>query len=103
VRKGSFCYFFPTKRELALADIDERWKRAQANILEPAFTPDVEPLERIVRFFHRAAEHQRGEVVLGCPSSTLAAAYVLSWMSRLALSIRRARAVLVRGIVDWSV
>jgi TetR/AcrR family transcriptional regulator, transcriptional repressor for nem operon len=72
VRKGSFYYFFPTKRDLALAAIDERWRRAQANILEPAFAQDVEPLERIVRFFHRAAEHQHGEVVLGCPFGNLA-------------------------------
>jgi TetR/AcrR family transcriptional regulator, transcriptional repressor for nem operon len=72
VRKGSFYYFFPTKRELALAAIDDRWKRAQANILEPAFIPDVEPLARIVRFFHRVAQHQRGGVVLGCPFGNLA-------------------------------
>ncbi len=72
VRKGSFYYFFPTKRDLALAAIDERWQRAQANILEPAFAADVEPLERIVRFFHRAAEQQRGDIVLGCPFGNLA-------------------------------
>jgi TetR/AcrR family transcriptional repressor of nem operon len=72
VRKGSFYYFFPTKRELALAAIDERWQRAQTSILEPAFAADVEPLERIIRFFHRAAEHQRDEVVLGCPFGNLA-------------------------------
>jgi TetR/AcrR family transcriptional regulator, transcriptional repressor for nem operon len=72
VRKGSFYYFFPTKRDLVLAAIDDRWERAQTTILEPAFAADVEPLERIVRFFHRAAEHQRGEVVLGCPFGNLA-------------------------------
>jgi TetR/AcrR family transcriptional regulator, transcriptional repressor for nem operon len=72
VRKGSFYYFFPTKRDLALAAIEERWEGARANILEPAFAPDVEPLERIARFFRRAADHQRGGVVLGCPFGNLA-------------------------------
>jgi TetR/AcrR family transcriptional repressor of nem operon len=72
VRKGSFYYFFPSKRDLALAAIDERWARAQANILEPAFALDVEPLQRIVRFFHRAADNQRGGTVLGCPFGNLA-------------------------------
>jgi TetR/AcrR family transcriptional regulator, transcriptional repressor for nem operon len=72
VRKGSFYYFFPSKRDLALAAIDESWARAQATILEPAFAPDVPPLERIVRFFRLAAERQSGAVVLGCPFGNLA-------------------------------
>jgi len=72
VRKGSFYYFFPSKRDLALAAIDERWARARATILEPAFAPDIPPFERIVRFFHRAAANQRGAVVRGCPFGNLA-------------------------------
>jgi TetR/AcrR family transcriptional repressor of nem operon len=72
VRKGSFYYFFPSKRDLALAAIDDRWARARANILEPSFAPDVPPLERIARFFHRAADNQRGDVVQGCPFGNLA-------------------------------
>jgi len=72
VRKGSFYYFFPSKRDLALAAVDERWARARANILEPAFAPDVPPLERIARFFHRAADNQSGSVVHGCPFGNLA-------------------------------
>jgi TetR/AcrR family transcriptional repressor of nem operon len=72
VTKGSFYYFFPSKRDLALAAIDARWAHAQTAILEPAFAPDVEPLERIVRFFHCAAEHQRGPVLHGCPFGNLA-------------------------------
>jgi TetR/AcrR family transcriptional regulator, transcriptional repressor for nem operon len=72
VRKGSFYYFFASKRDLALAAIDESWARAQAAILEPAFAPDLPPLERVVRFFRRAAERQSGVVVLGCPFGNLA-------------------------------
>ncbi len=72
VQKGSFYYFFPSKRDLALAAIDDQWANARATILEPAFASDVEPLERIERFFRSVAEHQRADVVLGCPFGNLA-------------------------------
>jgi len=35
--------------------------------------PDVEPLERVARFFRSVADHQRADVVLGCPFGNLAA------------------------------
>src|SRR5216683_1612763 len=73
VQKGSFYYFFPSKRDLALAAIDDQWSNTQATILEPAFAPDVEPLERIARFFRSVADHQRADVMLGCPFGNLAA------------------------------
>src|SRR6266851_3842971 len=73
VQKGSFYYFFPSKRDVALAAIDDSWARAVTTILEPAFAPDVEPLERIARFFHSVAKRQRAKVVLGCPFGNLAA------------------------------
>ena len=59
VQKGSFYYFFPSKRDLALAAIDDQWSSTQTTILEPAFAPDLEPLERIARFFRSVADHQR--------------------------------------------
>jgi len=73
VQKGSFYYFFPSKRDLALAAIDGQWAKTTATILEPAFAPDVEPFERIARFFRIVAERQRADVVLGCPFGNLAA------------------------------
>src|SRR2546426_11036438 len=73
VQKGSFYYFFPSKRDLALAAIDDQWANTRATILEPAFASDVEPLQRIARFFRSVAEHQRADVVLGCPFGNLAA------------------------------
>src|SRR5260370_9516105 len=73
VQKGSFYYFFPSKRDLALAAVDDQWAVTRATILEPAFAPDVEPLERIARFFRSVADHQRADVVLGCPFGNLAA------------------------------
>ena len=73
VQKGSFYYFFPSKRDLALAAVDDQWAFARATILEPAFAPDVEPLERVARFFRSVADRQRTDVVLGCPFGNLAA------------------------------
>ena len=73
VQKGSFYYFFPSKRDLALAAIDEQWQNTRATILEPAFAPDVEPLARIARFFHMVAQRQRARVVRGCPFGNLVA------------------------------
>jgi TetR/AcrR family transcriptional repressor of nem operon len=73
VHKGSFYYFFPSKRDLALAAIDDQWTKTVTTILEPAFAPDIEPLERIARFFHSVANQQRGRVVRGCPFGNLAA------------------------------
>jgi TetR/AcrR family transcriptional repressor of nem operon len=72
VRKGSFYHFFPSKRDLALAALDEQWARAQRTILEPAFAADLPPLERLARFFRAVADHQRGSVVRGCPFGNLA-------------------------------
>src|SRR5438132_13798603 len=73
VQKGSFYYFFPSKRDLALAAIDDQWAKTQATILEPAFAPDVEPVQRLARFFRYVADRQRAGVVLGCPFGNLAA------------------------------
>jgi TetR/AcrR family transcriptional regulator, transcriptional repressor for nem operon len=73
VQKGSFYYFFPSKRDLALAAIDDQWARAVTTILEPSFAPDIEPLGRIARFFRSVANHQRAKVVRGCPFGNLAA------------------------------
>ena len=73
VQKGSFYHFFATKHDLVLAAIDRQWATAQAEILEPAFSPDLPPPQRFTRFFHLAADRQRGEVVRGCPFGNLAA------------------------------
>ena len=73
VQKGSFYYFFRSKRDLALAAVDDQWAHTRATLLEPAFAPDVAPLERIARFFRTVADRQRTDVVLGCPFGNLAA------------------------------
>ncbi|MHB8575097.1 MAG: TetR/AcrR family transcriptional regulator [Dehalococcoidia bacterium] len=77
VNKGSFYYYFPSKRDLVVAGIEVQWQRIQVALLEPAFAADVPPLDRIVRFFHMAAAmHQErfesGGQVLGCAFGNLA-------------------------------
>ncbi|HVA23900.1 MAG TPA: TetR/AcrR family transcriptional regulator, partial [Chloroflexota bacterium] len=72
VNKGSFYYFFPSKRDLVLAALDVQWANAKAKVLEPSFAADAPPLERILRFFRRAAQAQNRPVVLGCPFGNLA-------------------------------
>jgi TetR/AcrR family transcriptional repressor of nem operon len=77
VNKGSFYYYFPSKQALAVAAIEAQWGRTRTTLLEPAFSADVPPLERIVRLFHLAAGlHQErfdtGGKVLGCAFGNLA-------------------------------
>lgn len=72
VNRGSFYYFFPSKRDLALNVLDDQWARARERVLEPSFASDVPPLERIARFFAKVAEIHRRPVVLGCPFGNLA-------------------------------
>lgn len=72
VNKGSFYYFFPSKRDLILAVLDDQWERTRERVLDPAFHADVPPLERIDQFFRRVTEIHRRPVVLGCPFGNLA-------------------------------
>ena len=72
VRKGSFYYFFPSKRELALAVLDQSHALMQDTLINRAFAPDLPPLARIERFltslydFHKQVKQNSG-YVLGCP------------------------------------
>jgi TetR/AcrR family transcriptional regulator, transcriptional repressor for nem operon len=77
VRKGSFYHFFPSKRDLALAALDAWWDATRSEVLEPAFQPDLPPLQRIERAFQRVAAQQarnreRSGHVQGCPFGNLA-------------------------------
>lgn len=77
VQKGSFYHFFRSKRDLAIAAIDELWSRLREQVFDPAFAEDIPPLQRIERFFERSADFQRSQAkaaghVLGCPLGNLA-------------------------------
>jgi TetR/AcrR family transcriptional regulator, transcriptional repressor for nem operon len=77
VKKGSFYHFFPSKRDLTLAMLDESWKQFRETVLPAAFAPDIAPLKRLERLLdmeyrhHKAVKDQTGQV-LGCPYGNLA-------------------------------
>jgi TetR/AcrR family transcriptional repressor of nem operon len=77
VKKGSFYHFFPSKRDLTIAILDETWEWYRANVLANAFARDVPPLQRIERLLdmvyqhHKSTKEQTGRI-LGCPFGNLA-------------------------------
>ena len=77
VKKGSFYHFFPSKRDLTLAILDESWKRYRETMLAQVFARDLPPLKRIERLLdsqyrhHKAVKDETGHV-LGCPYGNLA-------------------------------
>ncbi len=77
VKKGSFYHYFPSKRDLTLAVLDESWGEFRESLLGNVFQPDVPPLQRLRRLLdmayqhHKAMKEQCGRV-LGCPYGNLA-------------------------------
>ena len=57
VKKGSFYHFFPSKRDLTLAALDELAQRYRRDIFGPAFSTDLPPLERIQHLFELAYQY----------------------------------------------
>jgi TetR/AcrR family transcriptional repressor of nem operon len=55
VKKGSFYYFFRSKRDLVLAALDLRWTLAKEHLVAPILGGDAPPLDRIRRFFDATA------------------------------------------------
>lgn len=77
VQKGSFYYFFKSKRDLMLAALDHHWCVGREHF-GAAFLDQVPPLERIERLFAilataEAANRQSKGHVLGCPFGNIAA------------------------------
>lgn len=77
VKKGSFYHFFPSKRELALAVLDQLQDFMHEAIITKSFVDDIPPLARIERFFtalyefHKQAKANCG-TVRGCPFGNFA-------------------------------
>jgi TetR/AcrR family transcriptional repressor of nem operon len=76
VNKGSFYYFFPSKRALALAVIDIYGQRMRT-LWEEALAADCAPLERLQQMFERTHDRHRALMatngqVYGCPIGNLA-------------------------------
>ncbi len=57
VKKGSFYHFFPSKRDLIVAALNEVAGRYARDIYGPAFAPDLPPLDRIQRLFQLLYEY----------------------------------------------
>ncbi len=57
VKKGSFYHFFPSKRDLIVAALDEVAGWYAREIFGPAFASDLPPLERIQRLFQLLYEY----------------------------------------------
>ncbi len=57
VKKGSFYHFFPSKRDLTLAALDELASRYSRDLYKPAFAEDLPPLDRIQRLFELVYEY----------------------------------------------
>jgi TetR/AcrR family transcriptional repressor of nem operon len=78
VKKGSFYYFFKSKRELMLAALERHGQMGKEHLVAAAFTDVDPPLKRIERLLETAsrletANKTRGGRVLGCPFGNLAA------------------------------
>lgn len=76
VKKGSFYHFFASKRDLALAALDETIELFNHTIFTRVFASDNPPLVRIEQFFNAVHEfHQRVHdttgYVQGCPFGNL--------------------------------
>ncbi len=77
VKKGSFYHFFPSKRELTLAVIDEFLVDFKQRIYSKAFDPSLSPMSRFRKLAEVAYRFQK-EIAestghtLGCPFGNIA-------------------------------
>ena len=71
VQKGSFYHFFPSKRDLALAVIDDMAEEWAHGFVHEAFDPDLKPMERLdylmdaAYYWQKAAKNIEGRMP-GC-------------------------------------
>jgi len=77
VKKGSFYHFFPSKRDLTLAVIDEFLIEFKEQIFAEAFSKSLPPMQRFLRLSELAYRFQK-EIAdetghtLGCPFGNIA-------------------------------
>lgn len=75
VKKGSFYHFFPSKRDLTLAALEQHWQTYRAGI-EQYVTAPMSPFERVQFLFKSLHDQYRfiaetGEPLTGCAFGTL--------------------------------
>jgi TetR/AcrR family transcriptional repressor of nem operon len=71
VKKGSFYYFFESKAHLAIAALEDHWERYLPE-MEKTFSPEIDPLERLFRYFegvylYNLNRKKAGKEMVGCP------------------------------------
>jgi TetR/AcrR family transcriptional regulator, transcriptional repressor for nem operon len=77
VKKGSFYHFFPSKRDLTLAVIDEFLVEFKSRIFDEAFSGSISPMRRFVLLgelayrFQKSIAQETGHT-LGCPFGNIA-------------------------------
>lgn len=77
VKKGSFYHFFPSKRDLTLAVIDEFLIEFKERIFAEAFSKSLPPMQRFLRLaelayrFQKEIAEETGHI-LGCPFGNIA-------------------------------
>ncbi len=77
VKKGSFYHFFPSKKDLTLAALDQFMEMFRREFSGPSFAGDLSASERIQQVFEVMYQHQRTTLdatghVWGCPVGNLA-------------------------------
>jgi TetR/AcrR family transcriptional repressor of nem operon len=77
VKKGSFYHFFPSKRDLTLAAIDQQWADTRQHVIKEVLSGTNSPLKRVERCVELFYETQCGVKtrtghVMGCPFGNLA-------------------------------
>ena len=77
VKKGSFYHFFPSKRDLTLAALDQQCETLREEMWAKAFSKDLTPLKRLERYLEMAYLAQKAcwestGYVRGCPFGNLA-------------------------------
>ncbi len=76
VNKGSVYHFFTSKSAIIFASIDAWWKDLQGSVIEPAFDPEIAPVQRIENLFRNMSDYQKQKQrdwgkVPGCPFCNL--------------------------------
>lgn len=77
VNKGSFYHFFPSKEDLAVAALEENWRRIQPG-LDQIFSPQKNAVQRLMDYCDhnyrvQAEKAEQMGFVCGCPYTSLGA------------------------------
>lgn len=77
VKKGSFYHFFPSKRELTIAALDQAWSMFKTEFLNPIFSSDMTAEQKLNTLLQKSHEYQVASkdckgCVTGCAMGNLA-------------------------------